>query len=158
LCRQALRRIVLHGFLSVLPTARRRVRTMRFAPTKARSGFTLVEVLSVVVIIGILATILVPKFGSSKNKANFAAVRADLKNLATMQEAFFYDYQRYTTDLDSLKATVSHGVVLTVEEATPTGWSAKAYHPDSWPHICAIYFGSAAPLSPALSEGVVNCN
>lgn len=125
---------------------------MRFPPTRDRSGFTLVEILSVVVIIGILAAILIPKFGNSKNKANFTAVKSDLHNLATMQEAFFYDYQRYTTDLDSLKATISRGVILTVEEATGTGWSAKAYHPDTWPHTCAIYVGTAAALPPALSE------
>lgn len=131
---------------------------MRLASIKARSAFTLVEILAVVVIIGILAAILIPKFGNSKNKANFTAVKSDLKNLATMQEAFFYDYQRYTTDLDSLKATVSKGVILTVEEATATGWSAKAYHPDTWPHTCAIYFGTATVVTPALSEGVVNCD
>jgi type II secretion system protein G len=131
---------------------------MRSTSAEGRSGFTLVEILAVVVIIGILAAILIPKFGNSKNKANFTAVKSDLKNLATMQEAFFYDYQRYTTDLDSLKATISTGVILTVEEATATGWSAKAYHPDTWPHTCAIYFGTATLLPPALSEGVVGCN
>jgi prepilin-type N-terminal cleavage/methylation domain-containing protein len=131
---------------------------MRFTSAKGRSGFTLVEILAVVVIIGILAAILIPKFGNSKNKANFTAVKSDLHNLATMQEAFFYDYQRYTKDLDSLKATVSPGVIVTVEEATGTGWSAKAYHPDTWPHTCAIYFGTATAVAPALSEGVVNCN
>jgi type II secretion system protein G len=131
---------------------------MRSTSAEGRSGFTLVEILAVVVIIGILAAILIPKFGNSKNKANFTAVKSDLKNLATMQEAFFYDYQRYTTDLDSLKATISNGVILTVEEATATGWSAKAYHPDTWPHMCAIYFGTATRVPPALSEGVVGCN
>jgi prepilin-type N-terminal cleavage/methylation domain-containing protein len=131
---------------------------MRFAATKARSAFTLVEILAVVVIIGILAAILIPKFGRSKSKANFAAVKSDLHNLATMQEAFFYDYQRYTADLDSLKANVSNGVVLTVEEATNTGWSAKAYHPDAWPHVCAIYFGTATVVPPAVTQGVVNCD
>ena len=130
---------------------------MRFTRREDRAGFTLVEMLAVVVIIGILAAIIIPKFGSSKSKATFAAVKSDLHNLATMQEAFFYDYQRYTTDLDSLKFATSRGVVLTVEEATNTGWSAKAYHPDSWPHICAIFFGSAAALPPATSSGELDC-
>ena len=124
----------------------------------SRAGFTLVEILAVLVIIGVLAAILVPKFGTTKSKANFAAVKADLKNLATMEEAFFYDYQRYTTDLDSLKAQASQGVVMVVREATPTGWSADAYHPDTWPHKCSIYFGNATPLPPAQSQGVVGCD
>src|SRR4051812_20877186 len=103
---------------------------MTAAPRKRRNAFTLVEILAVVVIVGILASIILPRFGNSKYKASFAAVKSDLHNLTTMQEAFFYDYQRYTTDLDSLKFDVSRGVLLTVEEATATGWSAKAYHPD----------------------------
>ncbi|HLQ45781.1 MAG TPA: prepilin-type N-terminal cleavage/methylation domain-containing protein [Planctomycetaceae bacterium] len=123
-----------------------------------RSGFTLVEMLAVVVIIGILAAVIIPKFGNSKSKATFAAVKSDLHNLTTMEEAFFYDYQRYTSDLDSLKFTVSHGVVLTIGESTLSGWSATAYHPDSWPHMCAIFFGSAAPVTPATSAGTVACN
>ena len=54
-----------------------------------RSGFTLVEMLAVVVIIGILAAVIIPKFGNSKSKATFAAVKSDLHNLTTMQESFF---------------------------------------------------------------------
>jgi len=131
---------------------------MRRNCPQIRSGFTLVEMLAVVVIIGILAAVIIPKFGSSKSKATFAAVKSDLHNLTTMEEAFFYDYQRYTSDLDSLKFTVSHGVVLTIGEATLSGWSATAYHPDSWPHMCAIFFGSAAPVTPATSAGTVACN
>jgi len=131
---------------------------MRRNCPQIRSGFTLVEMLAVVVIIGILAAVIIPKFGNSKSKATFAAVKSDLHNLTTMEEAFFYDYQRYTPDLDSLKFTVSHGVVLTIGEATLSGWSATAYHPDSWPHMCAIFFGSAAPVTPATSAGTVACN
>ena len=131
---------------------------MRRKRQHSRSGFTLVEMLAVVVIIGILAAVIIPKFGNSKSKATFAAVKSDLHNLTTMQESFFYDYQRYTTDLDSLKFSVSHGVVLTVGEATNSGWSATAYHPDSWPHMCAIFFGSAAPVTPATTAGTVGCN
>ena len=131
---------------------------MRVASPQPKAGFTLVEMLTVVVVIGILAAILIPKFGHAKNNANFAAVKSDLHNLATMEESFFYDYQRYTTDLDSLKVTVSHGVVLTIDEATVSGWAAKAYHPDTWPHMCAIFFGNATAIPPASSQGVVDCN
>jgi prepilin-type N-terminal cleavage/methylation domain-containing protein len=130
---------------------------MRVAPRKNRSAFTLVEILAVLVIVGILASIILPRFGTSKNKASFAAAKSDLHNLTTMEEAFFYDYQRYTTDLDSLQFVVSRGVVLTVEEATNSGWSAKAYHPDAWPHICSIFVGSATALPPATAAGALDC-
>ena len=56
-----------------------------------RKGFTLIELLIVVVIIGILATIAIPKFANTKNKAILASMKADLRNLVTAQEGFYFD-------------------------------------------------------------------
>jgi prepilin-type N-terminal cleavage/methylation domain-containing protein len=126
--------------------------------SRHRSGFTLIELLVVVVIIGILAAIAIPKFRNTKGKAHFAAIKSDLKNLSTAEESWFYEKRVYTTNLDSLKFYGSHGVVLTVTEATASGWSATAYHPDSWPHTCALFYGAAAPVVPATVEGVIACN
>jgi len=91
---------------------------------KAR-GFTLIELLIVVVIIGLLATIAIPKVANTKQKAYVAQMKSDLKNLATAQEAFFYDSTYYTSSLASLNNfSPSTGVTLNVLEATPGGWSA----------------------------------
>ncbi len=51
-------------------------------------GFTLIELLIVVVIIGILAAIAIPKFASTKDKAYVAAMKSDLRNLATYEEQY----------------------------------------------------------------------
>jgi type II secretion system protein G len=126
--------------------------------TNRRSGFTLVELLIVVVVIGILAAMAIPKFQSTKGKAYLASVKSDLKNLSTAEESFFYDHRSYSTDLDSLKAVSSHGVVITVVTATASGWSATAYHPNSWPHTCALFYGAVAAVAPATSEGEIACN
>ncbi len=125
----------------------------------AKRGFTLIELLIVVVIIGILAAIAVPKFQNTKGKANAAALRADLRNLASAQEAYFHEFSRYTADADELKYTTSRGVVLTIISATQGGWSAKATHPQSFPLTCAVFSGSVTtPPYPGDPEGVVSCH
>src|SRR5256885_9639758 len=56
-----------------------------------RKGFTLIELLIVVVIIGILAAIAIPKFANTKEKAYVAAMKSDLRNLATYEEQYAAD-------------------------------------------------------------------
>ena len=128
------------------------------APRRAgRGGFTLIELLVVVVIIGILAAIAIPKYKATKGKAYFASMKSDLHNLATLQESYFYSHSQYTTNLDSVGLAPSHGNVVTVGEATNVGWSATSNNPESYPHLCAIFMGAAAPVSPATVSGEVAC-
>ena len=124
---------------------------------RQRRGFTLIELLIVVVIIGILAAMAIPKFQATKGKAYFAGMRSDLRNLTTAEEAFFYDHAKYTQSLDSMAFSASKGDVVTIVEATPTGWSATSQNPESWPHFCALFLGDAAAVAPATASGVVAC-
>ena len=125
--------------------------------SRTREGFTLIELLIVVVIIGILAAIAIPKFQSTKGKASFAAMRSDLRNLTTAQESYFYDHSVYSTDLDSLNFTPSHGDSIKVSEATATGWGASSTNPQSYPHLCALFMGNASAVAPATDAGIVAC-
>lgn len=122
-----------------------------------RSGFTLIELLIVVVIIGILAAVAIPKFQSTKGKANAAALRSDLRNLATAQESYIYEKGAYAADPAMLSYSTSPGVTITIGSATPQGWTAKATHPSSFPLTCAIYVGNVTPTPPATVEGVIAC-
>lgn len=125
--------------------------------SKNRAGFTLIELLIVVVIIGILAAFAIPKFQSTKGKANAAALRSDIRNLATAQEAYFYEYSAYSTDLTALNFNGSQGVVITFGTATAGGWSAKVTHPLAYPIECALFVGGVPALAPATVEGLVAC-
>jgi prepilin-type N-terminal cleavage/methylation domain-containing protein len=122
-----------------------------------RRGFTLIELLIVVVIIGILAALAIPKFQATKGKAYFAGMRSDLRNLTTAEEAFFYDRSIYAAAVDSLKFSASHGDVVTIVEATNSGWSGTSQNPESYPHFCAFFIGGASPVAPATVPGVVAC-
>jgi prepilin-type N-terminal cleavage/methylation domain-containing protein len=122
-----------------------------------RAGFTLIELLIVVVIIGILAAIAIPKFQNTKGKANAAGLRSDLRNLATAQEAYYYDYNTYTSNVAALNINPSPGVTFVFGVANAAGWSAKATHPLAAPIECALFIGGAPPLAPAATEGILKC-
>ena len=135
-----------------------------FLPVKAdivmrrtRRGFTLIELLIVVVIIGVLAAIAIPKFQSTKGKANAATLKSDLRNLATAQEAYFYEHLAYTTNVASLNVSLSTGVTITWGTVGTTGWSAKLTHPLAYPIECAMFMGAVPALAPATVEGQLVC-
>ena len=79
-----------------------------------KKGFTLIELLIVVVIIGILAAIAIPKFSATREKAYFAAMKSDLKNLASQQEIYYADYYTYTSNTTNLGFVDSEGVTVTI--------------------------------------------
>jgi prepilin-type N-terminal cleavage/methylation domain-containing protein len=126
-------------------------------PTR-RSGFTLIELLIVVVIIGILAAVAIPKFASTKGKANVAAMRSDLHNIAIAEEAHMYDTSEYTDDASRLSYKASPGVRIIELHKDVSGWSAKVTHDQAYPKTCALFAGTITPLAPATTEGVLACD
>ncbi len=62
---------------------------------KDDNGFTLVELLVVVVIIGILAAIAIPQFNAYRQRAYNASAVSDLKNFKTAMESYYADFQKY---------------------------------------------------------------
>ena len=123
-------------------------------------GFTLIELLIVVVIIGILAAIAIPKFSATREKAYFAAMKSDVKNLASQQEIYYADNYAYTNSATSLTFVSSQGVTVGIA-ASASGWSASATHSAlGATEGCAIFYGTAtAPTSPTTpaSPGEVAC-
>src|ERR1035437_1865840 len=128
-------------------------------PMKAKqAGFTLIELLIVVVIIGVLAMIAIPKFQNTKGKAFVMSIKSDLRNLSQAEEAYLFDNDTYTSALTSLTYQRSPGVVVNITNASTSGWSATATHPQSFPLTCAIFVGGAtAAQAPATVEGLIGC-
>ncbi len=95
---------------------------------KREQGFTLIELMIVVAIIGILAAIAIPQFSAYRAKAFNAAAESDLRNLMTAEEAYFATYQMYVTSQSQLGNNTSKNVTLTVGSATATNYTGTARH------------------------------
>lgn len=108
---------------------------MKQSRQSQKKGFTLIEVLIVVAIIGVLATIAIPQFSAYRAKAYCSTLKADLANLAISQEAYFYENDVY------LAATVTggggsnvpnfiwtNGVTLVSSAGGLTDWNAVVNH------------------------------
>ena len=104
-----------------------------------KKGFTLIELLIVVVIIGILAAIAIPKFANTKDKAYVAAMKSDLRNLATYEEqyaadnngSYFSGTATNSTPLQGFTPSQNVTIVAGVVVGPPQTWSATATHSQS---------------------------
>ncbi len=120
-----------------------------------RRAFTLIELLIVVVIIGILASIAIPKFANTKEKAYVASMKSDLRNLTSAMEAYFNDNNSsYASSTAALGTTYrsSSGVTVTMGTVTATGWAATAAHTTT-SKTCSLTVGGTST-----NEGVPVCN
>jgi type IV pilus assembly protein PilA len=121
-------------------------------------GFTLIELLIVIVIIGILAAMAILNYANSRERAQLAGMKADLRNLATAEEAYFYDSAAYTTSLPLMNNyTPSKSNTVVVNEATKVGWSATATNLNT-AKKCYVFMGTATPIGTATMEGVASCS
>ena len=94
-----------------------------------RPGFTFIELLTVLIVIGVLASIGVPRIRNMKERSYQAALRSDLGALRTAEEAYYAENLRYTTDLSQLDFRLSSNVTVTIETSDPLkGWRASARH------------------------------
>ena len=116
-------------------------------PRTIRKGFTLIELLIVVVIIGILAAIAIPKFANTKSKAYITAMKSDLRNLVTAEEAFFADSSKYTSAITELKYQNSTGTNAPAVVAGAGYWTATNTHSQLPGTTCGIGVNTTNPLS-----------
>src|SRR2546429_6088761 len=66
-------------------------------------GFTLIELMVVVLIIAILLAIAIPTFLGSREKAQDRAAQSNLRNALAAEKTYYTDGQTYTTDASALR-------------------------------------------------------
>ena len=114
-----------------------------------RFGLMRTIVTALVLLMTAIAVMPIPHGG--REKAYFAAMKSDLKNLASQEEIYYSDHDAYTSSAMDLAFTNSEGVEVTVH-ATPKGWAAWATHAALGPSEgCALYYGE----SPVSREMIV---
>ena len=100
---------------------------------KWKKGFTLIELMIVVAIIGILAAIAIPNFLNYQCKAKQTEAKTTLGSIATCEDAYFAEYDTYTALLNAMgfvtigaNQRYSYRVVATTTTFTATATSTGA--------------------------------
>ena len=91
------------------------------AVTQNKNGFTLVELLIVVIILAVLAAIVVPQFGSSTEDAKISTLKA---NLASMRNALELYYHQHNSTYPG-KVSETDGSTATTDASCPAAFLAQ---------------------------------
>jgi general secretion pathway protein G len=106
---------------------------MRGTPRHLR-GFTLIEVMVVIIIIGVMAALIVPKVMGRPDEARVTAARQDISSIVQALNLYKLDNQRYPTTEQGLQALVKKPTVAPI----PANWKGNGYlekmPKDPWGH------------------------
>ena len=111
------------------------------------AGFTLIELIVVVAIIGILATIAVPAMKTAPQRAREAALKEDLFTLRSCLDQFHADRGRYPTSLDEV---VSLGYLRSVPVDPVTGSR------ETWVVVYEELTGGESEVQQEAGQGIID--
>jgi len=142
---------------------RTRVGKRTVGATDRSAGFTIVEMLVVLVVISILATAASLTMGGSSEQAYKSAMMSDLRNIAAAQEAYIEEQfattgnDRYAGNVADLDVNLSVGVQIRMR-GNRNGWSARATHQRLSGARCAVFRGTINAFPPATEESKIACD
>jgi len=116
------RRLVMSGSASnSLPAA---ARGTRATSTRARNGgFTLIEIMVVITILGVLAALIVPRVVGRTDDARIAAAKQDIASIMQALKLYRLDNGRYPTTDQGLQALITRPTT----EPMPSNWKQGGY-------------------------------
>jgi len=97
-----------------------------------QGGFTLLEVMVVVVILGILAALVVPKIISRPDEARAIAAKQDIASLMQALKLYRLDNQRYPTTEQGLQALVARPTTAPIATNWKPGGYVERLPKDPW--------------------------
>ena len=96
---------------------------MKMPSKSTQRGFTLIEIMVVVVIIGVLGAIVVPQFMSRPDQAKVTAARTDVQAISTALEMYRLDTFSYPSTQQGLEALVKRPTGTPVAK----NWNPQGY-------------------------------
>jgi general secretion pathway protein G len=99
---------------------------------RRQSGFTLIEIMVVVIIIGLLAGIVVPNVMDSLDKANVQKARADFKTLQTALKLYRIDNFNYPSTEQGLESLVSKPSIAPIPRNYKSNGYIETLPKDPW--------------------------
>ena len=97
--------------------------SLRFSAHVRARGFTLIEIMVVITILGILAALIVPRIVGRTDDARIAAARQDIASLMQALKLYRLDNGRYPTTEQGLHALIEKPAV----DPVPNNWKQGGY-------------------------------
>ena len=118
------------------------------------NGFTLIEIMIVVVVIGLLAAIVALRGRQGREAAHIAAMKSDLRNLLGAEMIYYSDSSSFSPTAPLLFITSAGvtGPTIAVSGQDLTAWVGSTQTSKT----CAIFLGNTS-LAPATREGEPRC-
>jgi general secretion pathway protein G len=107
-------------------------RTLPRRITPLPGGFTLIEIMVVIVILGVLAALIVPKVMSRPDEARMVAAKQDIATLSQALKLYRLDNKVYPTAEQGLAALTSKPVLPPVPDGWKTGGYVERLPADPW--------------------------